>query len=122
MDNMTPPEMYDFNFKVEEKTLYVPKGAYTAYWLADGWCNFGSIVESDMQTANEPIVEVNVFDLRQVEKGIAIRVERPTQVAIYAIDGQLLLNKSIESEETIALPQGLYVVKAGGQTAKVRVK
>lgn len=119
VDNMTPPKYIG---ESEDQTLYVPKGAYAAYWLADGWCNFKNIVESDMQTANEPIVEVNVFDLRQVEKGIAIRVERPTQVAIYAIDGQLLLNKSIESEETIALPQGLYVVKAGGQTAKVRVK
>lgn len=122
VDNMTPPEMYDFNFKVEEKTLYVPKGAYMAYWLADGWCNFGSIVESDMQTANEPIVEANAFDLRQVEKGIAIRVERPMPVAIYAIDGQLMLNKQIEMEETIVLPQGLYVVKAADQTEKVRVK
>lgn len=122
VDNMTPPELYIYSFGLEKKTLYVPKGAYTTYWLADGWCNFGSIVESDMPTANEPIVEANAFDLRQVEKGIAIRVERPMQVAIYAIDGQLLLNKQIESEETIALPQGLYVVKAGDQTAKVRVK
>lgn len=120
VDNMTPPKFYD-SWSID-KTLYVPKGAYAAYWLADGWCNFKTIVESDLLTANESIVEANAFDLRQVEKGIAIRVERPMQVAIYAINGQLLLNKQIESEETIALPQGLYVVKAGNQTAKVRVK
>lgn len=122
VDNMTPPEYFEHSLNKLDKTLYVPKGAYAAYWLADGWCCFKTIVESDMQTANEPIVEANAFDLHQVEKGIAIRVERPTQVAIYAIDGQLMLHKQIESEETIALPQGLYVVKAGGQTAKVRVK
>lgn len=120
VDNMTPPK-FDNGWSID-KTLYVPKGTYTTYWLADGWCKFKNIVESDLLTANESIVEANVFDLSQVEKGIAIRVERPTQVAIYAIDGQLLLHKQIESEETIALPQGLYVVKAGGQTAKVRVK
>lgn len=119
VDNMTPPE---YNYGSPNKTLYVPKGAYTAYWLADGWCDFKNIVESDLLTANEPIVEANAFDLRQIEKGIAIRVERPMQVAVYAINGQLILNKQIESEETIALPQGLYVVKAGDQTAKVRVK
>lgn len=119
VDNMTPPEYSDWWVG---QTLYVPKGAYSAYWLADGWGEFETILESDLLTANELIVEANAFDLRQVEKGIAIRVERPTQVAIYAIDGQLLLHKQIESEETIALPQGLYVVKAGGQTAKVRVK
>lgn len=122
VDNMTPPKYDDDSYGSINKTLYVPKGAYAAYWLADGWCKFKNIVESDLLTANEPIVEANVFDLRQVEKGIAIRVERPMQVAIYAIDGQLLLNKLIETEETIALPQGLYVVKAGDQTAKVRVK
>lgn len=120
VDNMNPPEYKGSSNS--DQTLYVPKGAYTTFWLADGWCEFETIVESDMPTANEPIVEANAFDLRQVEKGIAIRVERPMQVAIYAIDGQLLLNKQIESEETIALPQGLYVVKAGDQTAKVRVK
>ena len=120
VDNMNPPEYKGSSNS--DQTLYVPKGAYTTFWLADGWCEFETIVESDMPTANEPIVEANAFDLRQVEKGIAIRVERPMQVAIYAIDGQLMLHKQIESEETIALPQGLYVVKAGGQTAKVRVK
>ena len=120
VDNMTPPK-YSHSESIN-KTLYVPKGAYTAYWLADGWCEFKTIVESDMQTANESIMEANAFDLRQVEKGIAIRVERPTLVAIYAIDGQLLLHKQIETEETIVLPQGLYVVKAGDLTAKVRVK
>lgn len=103
VDNMTPPEYS--NFGTIDKTLYVPKGAYTTYWLADGWCKFKTIVESDLLTANEPIVEVNVFDLRQVEKGIAIRVERPTQVAIYAIDGQLLLHKSIETEEKSPCPK-----------------
>ena len=120
VDNMTPPE-YNYG-SAPNKTLYVPKGTYTAYWLADGWCDFKNIVESDLLTANEPIVEANAFDLSQIEKGIAIRVERPMQVAVYAINGQLILNKQIESEETIALPQGLYVVKAGDQTAKVRVK
>lgn len=126
VDNMTPPKYYEYSYGFDnyglDKTLYVPKGAYTTYWLADGWCKFKNIVESDLLTANESIVEANAFDLRLVEKGIAIRVERPMQLAIYAIDGQLLLHKQIESEETIALPQGLYVVKAGGQTAKVRVK
>ena len=120
VNNMTPPEYIKDGSL--DKTLYVPKGAYKAYFFAKGWCNFKNIVESDLLTANESIVEANAFDLRQAEKGIAIRVERPMQLAIYATDGQLMLHKQIESEETIALPQGLYVVKAGGQTAKVRVK
>lgn len=46
-----------------------------------------------------------------------------TNVAIYAPDGRICYNASLRSErETIDLPAGIYIVKAGNVTAKVTVK
>lgn len=105
-------------------TLYVPKSTYNAYWLAKVWGDFKNIVEMEegATTANESITANQNFNLNLSSNGIYIETQEPTEVYICTIKGQTVLHKSINGNETIQLPQGLYIVKVGNQTKKVIIK
>lgn len=119
-----PPEWVGNDKLSDEATLYVPKGTYNAYWLAKGWGDFKNIVEMEegATTANESITANQNFNLNLSSNGICIETQEPTEVYICTIKGQTVLHKSINGNETIQLPQGLYIVKVGNQTKKVIIK
>lgn len=123
--NSTPPELYSkFESSVrDEGILYVPKGSYSNYWLADNWGDFQTIIEMDYDpTANEEIQPEQNINILSSKGNITIEANKPTNIFVYTINGQMVLNKSICGNENIQLPQGFYIVKAGNQTQKVMVK
>ena len=63
--------------------------------------------------------ETNVY---AVAGGIMVDVAEATAVEVYSIAGTMVSSKVVSGAETIAIAQGLYIVKAGDKVAKVIVK
>lgn len=116
-----PPKCERFMKEVTENaTLYVPKGSYNDYWLAYGWGDF--------------------FDIKEVD--VPVSVEDGKTDFAYRLDGNCLVvtgfgndvpelfdmagcrqNGDITSDGSarFTLPaHGLYVLKCGGESIKVR--
>lgn len=124
VNNTVPPVLngsFDSSVK-KEGTLYVPKGAYTNYWLAKGWGDFKNIVEmNDDPTENEEIQPIPNLNIVSNRGGISIEVNESTPIQLYDINGKLIWNKTVDGYTTIPLSKGVYVVHTKEQSYKVMV-
>ncbi len=80
---------------INKATLYVPVGTAELYRQADGWKNFGNIVEGTSSILSA------VGDKGAITE-------------IYNLRGERLSATNID-----ALPRGIYIVKKGGKAIKV---
>ncbi|RHC83084.1 T9SS type A sorting domain-containing protein [Parabacteroides merdae] len=106
----------------KEGTLYVPKGSYNNYWLADKWGDFINIIETDIPTSNEIVSHSNEYEIQTISNGILVCTNKPINVSIYNIHGQILVNKTISGGKVINLPKGIYIVSADNKTHKIIIK
>ena len=117
---MTPPEAADDTFMDETytvATLIVPDGARGGYEVAEVWCNFLNIEESDFSGIGEAAARkdmtVTVEDGTLVVSGLPDDV----QVGIYTVGGQLVY---VGRNRVIDVPgKGVYIIRAGNSTAKI---
>lgn len=116
-----PPELDFFPDEITKTaTLYVPKGTYNDYWLAYGWGDF--------------------FDIKEVD--VPVSVEDGKMNFAYRLDGDCLVvtgfgndvpelfdtagrkqcgDMTADGVARFTLPaHGLYVLKCGGESIKIR--
>ena len=99
-------------------TLTVPKGAKAAYAAAPVWKEFKQIAESTVSNALLPKARIYTADGR-----LYLTLARAETVHIYNVSGALVRTFNAPAGETsLALPQGVYVVRAGERTEKVIVE
>lgn len=123
---VTPPTLGTKGFYATEgvynATLTVPVGSKAAYEANEEWKKFKEIVESD----GSSVKEFEVANLKVWTAGDAVCVagaEEGTVVNVYDISGAPVASATV-SAGSATLPlsaKGLYIVKAGEATVKVRL-
>lgn len=83
-------------------TLVVPLGCKTLYEQAEGWKEFGTIMES--------------ADITGV-KNIVTDKQNLSQTEVFSLEGI-----RVNTNDALSMPRGIYVVKSGRQARKVAVK
>lgn len=100
--------------------LYVPKGAYDSYSQTTGWSDFANIIEEEETSINAPAqAAISVLTNEGV---INIGVQRPTHISVYTVMGTMIYSGMVEERESIAVGNGVYVVKSGEERYKVVVR
>ena len=118
----TPPSIVSNTFAESQYatlTIYVPQGALDAYQAADTWKNFWDIQEFDV-TAIENVEDVTpAFEI--TSSGIQFTAADGKAIAIYAPNGALVEKIDNYAGEEIALDKGVYIVRVGNNTMKVKL-
>jgi hypothetical protein len=100
--------------------LYVPKGSYSAYWLAPGWGDFLNIIEEDVSAINT--ISTDKLSINLIANGIVIETKETLPVAVYNISGQKVHQSIITGSREINLQKGVYIVRVNKESQKVIVK
>ena len=99
--------------------VYVPKGTLATYQAADTWKNFWYIQEFDV-TAIENVEDVTpAFEI--TSSSIQFTAADGKAIAIYAPNGALVEKIDNYAGEEIALDKGVYIVRVGNKTMKVKL-
>ena len=99
--------------------VYVPKGTLATYQAADTWKNFWDIQEFDV-TAIENVEDVTpAFEI--TSSGIQFTAAEGKVIAIYTANGALVEKIDNYAGEEIILDKGLYIVRVGNETMKIRL-
>lgn len=118
----TPPQMnangafpaQDF----DNATLYVPLGCKTAYEATSDWDKFANIVERDFTTVGiADATATGCVAIYATNGTIMVNGADGSTVCVYSASGQCLYSGN--ATEISGLCRGIYIVKAGGSTAKV---
>ena len=119
VDMKTPPNIKDA-FKgvpVANVTLTVPKGSKAAYAAAPVWKEFKQIAESTV--ANAAVPEARIY---AAEGLVYMTLPQAATVRIYNLNGVLVRSLTAPAGlTTVALPEGIYIVRTGEHTEKVMV-
>ncbi len=118
----TPPTVGSNNFTNKQymnMIVYVPKGTLATYQAADTWKNFWDIQEFDV-TAIENVEDVTpAFEI--TSSGIQFTAADGKAIAIYAPNGALVEKIDNYAGEEITLDKGVYIVRVGNKTTKVKL-
>ena len=102
---------------VANVTLTVPKGAKAAYAAAPVWKEFKQISESTVGNVALPEARIYAAGGR-----LYLTLQTAAPVGIYTLNGVLVRTFSAPAgETTVALPQGVYIVRVGDTAEKVYV-
>ena len=116
--NIIPPTL-DFQvfFGVPaDCVLYVPKGCAGAYQSADGWKNFGTILEIQPGGV-EGISKAETAKVRAMNGVIRVEGAKGARVEVYTTAGVCIYSGT---DTEVPVPQrGLYVVKVAGRATKL---
>ena len=117
------PPAVDWSWSVPDEigTLYVPTGSRAKYLMANFWREYMDVQEIEMELggAQDAVADDAV---RVVATSGGIRLEgadEATRVAVYDVSGRMMYDGT---DTEIALPQGMYIVKAGNEVSKVVVR
>ena len=96
--------------------LYVPEGCVRAYQSADGWNNFGTIIEIQPGGV-EGISKAETAKVRAVNGMIRVEGAEGARVEVFNTAGVCIYSGT---DTEIYVPQrGLYVVKVAGRATKL---
>ncbi len=117
----TPPDIDKKNVfgevPVANVTLTVPKGSKAAYAAAPVWKEFKQIGESTVGNVALPEARIYAAGGR-----LYLTLQTAAPVGIYTLNGVLVRTFSAPAgETTVALPQGVYIVRVGDTAEKVYV-
>ena len=118
----TPPTVGSICFTNKQylnTIVYVPKGTLATYQAADTWKNFWDIQEFDV-TAIENVEDVTpAFEI--TSSGIQFTAADGKALAIYTANGALVEKTDNYAGEEITLNKGVYIVRVGDKTMKVKL-
>ena len=98
-------------------TLTVPKGSKAAYAAAPVWKEFKQISESTVGNVALPEARIYAAGGR-----LYLTLQTAAPVGVYTLNGVLVRTFSAPAgETTVALPQGVYIVRVGDTSEKVYV-
>lgn len=102
--NTTPPSIYSDTFDNYDKTVYVPSGCKSDYWLHPYWSKFTEIKEFDPSGVNgveneDAMLPTEYFNL----SGVKVMTVAP-------------------GEEPSGLAPGIYVSRRGNKSSKVVIR
>ena len=116
-----PPVAIDSDvFTYYDATLYVPQGSIEAYKAADYWKNFENIVEFDATAIEDVTDDAPAFGITAGGVLFTAAVEGK-EVAVYAASGALIEKIDSYAGEEIALGKGVYIIRVGGKSVKVKL-
>ena len=117
----TPPIVDNLVFAqvpLANVTLTVPKGSKAAYAAAPVWKEFKQISESTVGNVTLPEARIYAAGGR-----LYLTLQTAAPVGIYTLNGVLVRTISAPAgETTVALPQGVYIVRVGDTAEKVMVE
>ena len=116
----TPPTVGISSFTNKQYVntrLYVPQGSLATYQSADTWKNFWDIQEFDA-TGIEDVI-ATAYEI--TTDGIQFTAADGKAVAIYTVAGALVEKIDSYAGEEIALDKGVYIVRVGNKTMKVKL-
>ena len=120
----TPPTLSESacgNAQYLNVNVNVPVGAKEAYMNADVWKNFWSINEV-LSTGIESIADTSAdLAFSSTSDGIILSGADGQNVKVYGIGGEEVLSISNYHGQSLSLPKGIYIVKAGKKALKVRL-
>ena len=122
---VTPPVLDEGacgNAQYINVNVNVPIGSKEAYQQADVWKNFWSINEID-PTGIESIADDDSTELAFVATtgGIALSGAGGKNVNVYRMTGEEVLSVKSYQGQSLSLPKGIYVIKAGKKALKVQL-
>ena len=102
-----------------ECTLHVPSESIDDYQAAAQWKDFFYIDEA---SGIEDITVDNSQATVKIERdGFYLEGTTPVHVSVFSIDGKTCLSSVVAPHQTITLPSGLYIVKLGNKTLKIKI-
>ena len=122
LEGTIPPIVGDDNFTKShymDATVYVPIGSLSTYQTADTWENFWDIQELDATGIED--VNANDIAIKVTANGIALFDTDGKTVAIYSANGTRVANIDSYVGEEITLDRGVYIVRVGSNTLKVKL-
>lgn len=120
----TPYEFPVDCFKDTDKancTLCVPVGSGVAYAEADGWNEFGMIVESLESGVNPTLAQDFEWRAFSSQGHIVIDSTSEDTINVYGINGEQVTSVSDKGRTIISPPKGMYIVRSNGKAMKVRI-
>ncbi len=107
-------------------TLHVPVGSRELYAAADGWKDFGEIVEYDPAEieATEADASGNLWSCTPTAGGVTVSADSDVAVDVMSPSGAVVRRVVVSAGDAVMveLPAGIYIVAGGGQSAKVCVR
>lgn len=132
--SLSPQEQKKFFWLKEQAdgrkhgTLTVPAGSEEAYRNAPVWKLFKEIrgVENIEDYLTSEITEISAdtecgTKIQAAAGGVSVTTNEPLTAEVYSVTGVLVLRRRVNGTAMLQLAPGLYIVRAGSTTAKVRV-
>lgn len=122
MQCKVPVECFSAGFSgknFEEAVLYVPTGTLSAYKEVDPWYYFDNIREMDFSGVDRIEADSDGKLKVSISHGTITIDSRHEWVTIYNMQGRIVYTGSSHVIDNIA--PGIYILKAGNQTAKVSI-
>jgi len=118
----TPPSITSDVFTNVNKStckLYVPKGSYSPYWVANVWGDFTNIIEEDVTPVNE-IKTINATVYAEQNNIVVKGASVGETISVYTTMGTLVKTIKATNDIRINVPSNqIYLVKIADRTFKV---
>ena len=119
----TPPELesglYSNDIHYSTPVLYVPKGTVEAYRAQEIWGRFKNIEEHSLTDISN--VEDDKVAIEVNAGAIVVSNAVGKSVSVYDVLGKLVEKFNAYSGEEILLGKGIYIVRVGNNTMKVKL-
>ena len=99
--------------------IYVPQGTLDVYQNADVWKNFWNIQEHNLTGIGE--VSADDIAIKATTNGFSLSDADGKAVAVYYANGALVEKIANYAGEEITLDKGVYIVRVGNNTLKVKL-
>ena len=120
--NTIPPTGAEFsNTAYSKATLIVPDNTESLYEVAEGWKEFMNIVAETSAGIDEINANKRNEYISVIGEGIIYIGDSVENVYVYGIDGRLILSTVVSPNQSIALSNGLYIIKIKNKSFKVMI-